>query len=426
MGTMSLLMDRVRRSGARGRPSNRASAPVASGLVAAGQAAGASLVLVLAPVVGAWVLASSQATWLQAGRVGIVVWGLAHHGGVTVQGGHIGLVPLGLTGVALVACWLAGRGLARRLDPRADRIREGFTRARPSAPPSSAVVAFVTGYALLATVASQLAGTPDARPVSAQVLLGAVAVATVGGGAGVAAYVAGGLLPGIGLLLHEARLPAALLRGLRAGTFAVAVHLAGAALLLAVALVASADSIGEIHTALDPGAAGSVVLALGQLAVVPNLVIWAGAVIAGPGFAVGVDSSVTAWQSTLGPMPAIPVLGVLPAPGPLPPLLRLAVALPVAAGVVAGSALAMRRRASPVSLAADAVACALAAGGVFLVLAWLSGGPIGPGRLAVSGPAPWVVGLAVAVEVGLGAGLAVASAVLLPDARRLLTGVVRR
>jgi hypothetical protein len=38
---------------------------------------------------------------------------------------------------------------------------------------------------------------------------------------------------------------------------------------------------------------------------------------------------------------------------------------------------------------------------------WLSGGPAGPGRLAEIGPSAWQLGLATAVEVGLGALLVV-------------------
>jgi hypothetical protein len=42
------------------------------------------------------------------------------------------------------------------------------------------------------------------------------------------------------------------------------------------------------------------------------------------------------------------------------------------------------------------------------VLAWLSGGPAGPGRLAEIGPVPWLTGLVFAAEIAAGAALAVA------------------
>jgi hypothetical protein len=37
-------------------------------------------------------------------------------------------------------------------------------------------------------------------------------------------------------------------------------------------------------------------------------------------------------------------------------------------------------------------------------LAWLSAGPLGPGRMAQLGPSAWRVGIAVALEVGVIAG----------------------
>ena len=47
-------------------------------------------------------------------------------------------------------------------------------------------------------------------------------------------------------------------------------------------------------------------------------------------------------------------------------------------------------------LAAGAVAGLLTG-----ILAWLSGGPVGPGRMAQVGPSAWHVGIAVAFEVGV-------------------------
>ena len=51
---------------------------------------------------------------------------------------------------------------------------------------------------------------------------------------------------------------------------------------------------------------------------------------------------------------------------------------------------------------------AVLAGVSWTVLAWLSAGPAGPGRLAQMGPSCWQVGLATALEVGVGAGLVIA------------------
>ena len=111
-------------------------APAPAGAAAACQAAGASLLAVLAPVVLAWVVDSDgKGTWLQAVRLSLAVWLLAQHGGLTVDGGHVGIVPLGLTLAPLAACWLGGRRMSRALDPRAEAIAAGATRAAPRVAP---------------------------------------------------------------------------------------------------------------------------------------------------------------------------------------------------------------------------------------------------------------------------------------------------
>src|SRR3954467_7544033 len=91
-------------------------APAPAGAAVACQAAAASLLAVLAPVVLAWVVDSDgKGTWLQAVRLSVAVWLRARHGGLAVDGGHVGIVPLGLTIAPLAACWLGGRRVARLL-----------------------------------------------------------------------------------------------------------------------------------------------------------------------------------------------------------------------------------------------------------------------------------------------------------------------
>jgi hypothetical protein len=77
--------------------------------------------------------------------------------------------------------------------------------------------------------------------------------------------------------------------------------------------------------------------------------------------------------------------------------------VPVVAGVIVGGMLLRERDVAWWRLPADAVGVAMLAGAVFAGLAWLSGGPAGPGRLAVTGPVAWQAGAAFAAEVGIGA-----------------------
>ena len=101
-------------------------------------------------------------------------------------------------------------------------------------------------------------------------------------------------------------------------------------------------------------------------------------------------------------MPAFPLLAALPS-GELPawvgPALLL---LPVLAGVLAG-VLVVRRlaAATPLVAAGEAALVGPCAGLAVALLAYLSGGPLGSGRLTAVGPSPWQVGLAFAVEVAV-------------------------
>ena len=109
----------------------------------------------------------------------------------------------------------------------------------------------------------------------------------------------------------------------------------------------------------------------------------------------------------LGALPAIPLLGALPNPGAAPVWAWGALLVPVLAGALAGWWIVHRGAESLETALRDCGFTALLAGVSWALLGWLSGGPAGPGRLSRFGPSPWQLGLAVAVEIGLGAALAV-------------------
>lgn len=408
---MTPLLDRPRtgRSTAGVLPS-----PWVAGAVAAVQAAAGSLVVVLAPVVAAWAVTTNTggdaqggapAPWLTVVRLALAIWVLAQHAGLGVPGGWVGLVPLGLAAVPLAASWFAGRRLARSLDPNAERIEAGASRARRAGVPWTAMLAMTVTYAGLATAAAWLATTATIRPVLWQAAAGSGVVALVGGWLGGSAYRHAGAVAGVRAVL---RLLPRSVRGRVAdwatpAVAALGVHLAGAAVVLVVCLLLGAGRITAISGALDTGLVGGVVLALAQVALLPNLVVWAASALAGPGFAVGAGTAVSPAASTLGPLPAVPVLAALPNPGPLPTPVLAVLVVPFAAGAVAGAVL-LRRTSRPgrFALLADLVGIAVLAGLALGVLAWLSGGPAGPGRLATVGPQPVLVGAVFAAEVLVG------------------------
>ena len=423
---MSLTTDRPAPSVADSTPL-RTSPPrpvLAVAAAAAVQAAAVSLAAVLVPAVAAWLAADDQRTaWQQAVRWATGGWLLAHHGRVALRDGALTLPPLGLTAVTLAACGLAAAWMSRLLDPRADRIAAGLSKADPSAPPRRALAAFVAAYAAVALLAALLAGGDDLRPDPVTGALGAAVVALLGGIGGAAVYRYGGVLAGAAGLLRHGGLPAVTRSWLRAAGTAVAVHLAGSAILLAVALGLGHERVIKVHQALDPGAVGGGVLTGIQLMLVPDAVIWAAAFAAGPGFALGTGTSVAPAGVVLGALPAVPLLGGLPEPGALPPGLAALLALPVLAGATAGWFL-LRQGRSLLHQLGDAAATAVLSGLALGVLAWAAGGAAGPGRMAEVGPAPLDVAVAVGLEVGTGVGAVVLLAAL-ADAVRGLTATRR-
>lgn len=378
-----------------------------SAVLAAVQAATSSLVLVLVPVVVTWITATDQAVWTQVVRLSFAIWLLAHHGGLAVTGGHVGLVPLGLACVPLASCWFSGRRLARVVDPHGDRAARGARRLSSPPVPVRALALFVSAYATFAGVTAALASMPGMQPIVPQAVLGAAAVAALGGSAGAAAYRHGTARAAAGALAR--RLPGVSAGWVRPALAALVVHLAGSALLLVALMLVHRDRLAALHQALHPDAVGTMGLVIAQLAVAPNLLMWTASAAAGPGFAIGAGSSVGPGGVVLGALPAFPALGALPSPGPMPVAAMLVLGIPVVAGAVAG----MRVMGQPVDVdepddgwepvLRDVAGVAALAGVAFAVLAWLSGGPIGPGRLAVSGPTAWQAGAAFAVEVAVGA-----------------------
>ena len=211
-------------------------------------------------------------------------------------------------------------------------------------------------------------------------------------------------------------LPPGLVAGARAavrvGAGAAFGVLALGAVLVAALIAIDYATIAGLYQALGAGIDGGIALTVAELALLPNLVIWAAAWLLGPGFAIGTGSLVSTGGTLLGPVPGIPLLGALPTEAPALGALWLIV--PVLLGFVGAWLVSARRTAGverartgvevawwmPLAIGAGAAATAAV---VLGLLAWWSGGAAGPGRLADVGPDPWPVAALAAVTVGLGA-----------------------
>lgn len=201
--------------------------------------------------------------------------------------------------------------------------------------------------------------------------------------------------------LGRAGIRSALRIGLGSALGVVAV----AAVLVTVRIVVEYPTIVGLHQALAAGVDGGIAITLAELALLPNLVVWAAAWLLGPGFALGAGTTVSPSVTLIGPVPGLPLLGALPAEGA--PLGVLWLALPVLLGF-GGAVLVARsvpeRRDEPwwatlaVGLGAGAVA-----GLVLGVLAAASAGAVGPGRLAEVGPDALLVAASASASVAVGA-----------------------
>ena len=149
---------------------------------------------------------------------------------------------------------------------------------------------------------------------------------------------------------------------------------------------------------------GSLILILIQLAYVPTLALWALSFVAGPGFQVATEGSITLAGSHPGLLPMVPVLGAIPVDAIYPPVAWVAVLLPVGVGVLMGRT-ALRGRSGDTTwrhqFGTLCAAAGLAAGAVGAICL-IASGPAGSGRLASVGPSPAPMVGALAVELALG------------------------
>ncbi len=210
----------------------------------------------------------------------------------------------------------------------------------------------------------------------------------------------------------------------KAGFVALMAALTGSALLLTADLLIHWTQVIEVYEGLAAGAVGGAALTIAQLGYMPNLVVYTLAWSSGAGISLGVGSHAGPLDTAVGPLPAIPVFGALPA-GSLD-FAPAALGLAVLAGILAGwwflregenhfdEWLSIKVKArwftATVSTLVLGSLIGVVSGALAAGLAWLTRGSAGIGRLTDIGPDPlwtgvWVAGeVAVGVVVGYAAG----------------------
>lgn len=392
-------------------------------------AAAVGVAVVLAPLTVFWVVGLGGADWAALWPASVRIWQFGQL--VTLK---ITLPPeyLNATGIPADAAtfWISLAPLAFAGFTAVFAARSGVRAARAGA----WLVGALAGAATTAVIAWLLWAT-SANGVAAvygwQALLLPTVVfalpALVGGIVGAWRHGDDGIVDT--LRARAARTPggvAAVEAAARGVGIAVAGFVGVGALLVAVATIARGGEVIALFEAAHVDAAGATMIAIGQLAYLPTLVLWGGAFAAGPGFAVGTGTAVSPVGTDLGVLPGIPALGIVPPTGSS--WMLLSVLLIVAVGFGAGAAARRHLLAGAPRRGADfvraqfevevedaepaapriAVLAVIVTVGAAVValLAALASGAIGPGRLEAVGPSAGAVAFAVGVELLVGAAIA--------------------
>ena len=383
--------------------SDPVAAPTKPVLVSAVISAGACLLTGLLTCAAVAVIGWLAATFGGASgaiRAGASAWLVAHKAGVTLGTGSLSVAPLGLTLFFGWCLYRGGKSAART--SAADRTRDLILL--------SGTFAVVYGLGALVVALLTANGPLKVSPLSA--FLGAASIALVAGTIGVLVE------SGAGADLADAT-PSGLRDAVPAAVAAVLTVIAIASILYAVLLAIHFSRITGMLELLDAGVIGSVVLFAICLMLVPNMILYVVAFLAGPGFQLGVGTTIAPTGVDVGNLPALPLLAAVPADGATPSyLLVLTAVVPLIAGAVAGLVVVRRGLADQdaEALGWDAFAlrggiAALLAAVLLYVLMAMSGGSAGPGRMSAVG-IPGALAAAGVLAAGMAIGASITAAVV--------------
>ncbi len=191
---------------------------------------------------------------------------------------------------------------------------------------------------------------------------------------------------------------------LRAGTGVVLILLGTSAAFIGVLTGFNWINIINFYEALQVTVLGGATVTIGQIAILPNLVIYGASWLTGAGFAIGDGSHFGPIGSAAGPLPNLPILAVLP-PGQVGIGLMF-VGVPLLAAAFATfsikrHAAEMRFEfANPLFAAITlGVSVGFVAAAELALLGALASGSVGPGRLQVVGVSPFVLFVVTFLEV---------------------------
>ncbi len=361
-------------------------------VIAGGLAALVGWLIIAVPVLVAWfadplsTVSAGQALGTAAGG-----WVLAHRGVIDTAEVSVQLAPLLLTALPVLLCRYAARHVLTddavvTRSPAIKKFRAAWHGVR-----GNDLAAFVVGY-LMVGLAICLGSGFSATPASFWLALpGLMLVPAAGIALALVSEHRREENPTIARALRwlTLQIPVLARRGLSPAGEALGA-LAVGSLLIVVALIAMRGArIETLYSALDAGPVGIAVLTMGQLLMLPNLMVWALGWVTGAGMSVGTVH--VGWeQTTSGDLPLIPILAALPEPGAMPSWAALVVIFPVCVGAWLGfrGARSAPRLASWWTKARVALSACAWVGVAVLVVSWLATGSLTPGRLGTIGTEP--------------------------------------
>ena len=279
--------------------------------------------------------------------------------------GHLSYLPLG----ALIFPVLAIRnGVARTIE-RLDNDSSLVGAAR---------AAFAVGYTLFALAAAFFSKTDSIRPVWYFAII----------------YV----LPFTLICAATVGRRVALGQGFLYGSRIIALLLGISSIVFGILLLLNISMVKNLTTVLQPGIFGGFLLLLLNILYIPNAVVSTLAYFSGVGFAVGSGTLVSPTSFRLNKIPAMPLLGALPENKSLIALIGVLVIVAAGALLVTWT-ISLNQR---VLVQSYLVAVLLAA-----FVGYSGSGALITDAMSAVGVSTWKFTLAIAVQLGLGAALAI-------------------
>jgi len=253
----------------------------------------------------------------------------------------------------------------------------------------SYIISFATSYALLGylLVFTSLGGTVRVAPYIAIPILFIVSA--------LSAFIVSGALP-----KHALQFPWQ--RALRITWISLVALLGFSLIILAASLIYHFEIVLNLTRVIEPGIFGGLVLLLGQLLYLPNIAVATLSYLSGAGISIGEGSLLSPFSHRIDEIPAIPLLGALPATNHLLVLFLSIFTLGVG-GMIAQYGLNTYSDFSETKrfyIATSLISLAL-----FLAIARASSGQLLSANLPSVGPIWWALPFVITAQFALGGAL---------------------